>query len=260
MNAYCRISASLTINILLLCGLVACPTIFCNLEVDGQASNFMTTKKYYKLAPGAVISDGVQNGCALIDKMLNAAFNLSAYSADYTMKVYKERQTVNEEGTFYFHKPKLLKLEVKQGSRKGSLAVLAEDGKIHGHLGGLLKYFSGVVSIDSDMAKAINGFPMADTDFYSLAAYLKNMLKQGDLSLNTIDARQTNKFNSPTYVLDMYSSAQPTKLLLLKRIYVDPKTYLPIFWEDYIDGKIWSESTWQNVRTNLRLPDNFFRP
>ena len=43
------------------------------------------------------------------------------------------------------------------------------------------------------MAKTINGFPMADTDFYSLAAYLKNMLKQGDLSLNTIEAKQTNK-------------------------------------------------------------------
>ena len=137
---------------------------------------------------------------------------------------------------------------------------MAKDGQIHGHLGGLLKVFSGSISTDSNMAETINGFPMADTDFYSLSAYLKNMLKQGDSSLNTVEARQINKTNNPVYVLDIYTAGKSIKPLLLKRVYVDPQTYLPVYWEDYINGKIWSASSWRNIHTNLRLPDNFFQP
>ena len=260
LQNFCCFSAPLLMSFLLICWLIACSTAYCNAKVNEQTNNILTTEKYYKLEPGTVINDSVQDGSQLIDQMLSAALNLSAYSANYRMKVYKGKQTLNEEGRVYFRKPKLLRLEVIQGSRKGALAILAKDGKIHGHLGGLLRVFSGTVSADSGLAKTINDYPMADTDFYSLAAYLKNMLKQGDLSLKTIDVKQTNKINSLTYILDMYSAAKPTKLLLLKRIYVNPKTYLPMFWEDYIDGKIWSESSWQNVNTNLSLPDNFFRP
>ncbi len=259
MRNFGRISALLLVKLLFLSGLIGIPAALCTSRVVGQTNSSMTTEKHYKLEQGEIISNDVQNGSALIDNMLAAASALSVYSADYKMKVYKDRQILNEEGTFYFSKPKLLRMEVKQGARKGSVALLAKDGKVHGHLGGLMKYFNGTVPIDSDMAKAINGFPMADTDFYSLASYLKNMLKQGDLSLCSIEAKQTDKTNEPALILDVYSSIKPSKKLLLKRIYVNSKTYLPVYWEDYIDGKIWSEAKWQNIHANLKLSENFFR-
>jgi outer membrane lipoprotein-sorting protein len=247
---------SLLVNISILSSILSLPSAYCT--TDKQLNNSMTTTKYYALQSGVVMDAGVQNGAALIDKMVNATVNLTDYSADYAMTVYKNGKVLKESGTFYFRKPRLLRIEVKQGSRKGSLAILTRDGKIHGHLGGLMKYFSGTIAPDSNLAKAVNDFPMADTDFYSLASYLKNMLKNGDLSVATKEAVPTKNFNTSNYILDLYVSEKNAKLLLLKRIYVDPKTYLPIYWEDYKKSTLWSESSWQNVRTNLNLSNKLF--
>jgi hypothetical protein len=200
-------------------------SVECQANLESQTSSLMTTDNVLILEIGRVNAKDVIDGSALIEKMVQAALKLDNYSADYKMKVYKNTKIITEEGTCYFGKPRLLKTEVKSGSRKGSLAILEADGKIHGHLGGLLKYFSGTVSPDSDMART----------------------------------KRTNRLNKETFVLDMCSQKSDNPLLL-KRIYIDPQTYLPLFWEDYVKGKIWSGSSWHNVQMGLKWPNNFFSP
>ncbi|PWT94968.1 MAG: hypothetical protein C5B53_12125 [Candidatus Melainabacteria bacterium] len=212
------------------------------------------------IVPSVVMSDNYEDGAKFVDKMCFAAQALDNYSSNYEMAVYKANQTVNEGGVFAFKKPKLMRVEVEKGPKKGSVAVLALDGKVHGHLGGALKFFRAAVSPDSDLVKAANGFPMVGTDFYSLADYLKNMLKEGDHSRVSKDTVATSKTGGvATYVLDMYTT-KFGKELLLKRVYTDPRTFLPVFWEDYIDGKLWSESSWRGLKTNVDFPENFFKP
>ena len=104
-------------------------------------NKFMTTAKYYSVQTGKVINENVHEGEELINQMGNASAHLTDYSADYVMTVYKNKQILKESGIFYFRKPKLLRMEVKEGSRKGALAILAKDGKIHGHLGGMNEIF-----------------------------------------------------------------------------------------------------------------------
>jgi outer membrane lipoprotein-sorting protein len=211
------------------------------------------------IRPAVVISDNYEDGAQFIDKMCSSAEALDNYSSAYDMVVYKENQTVNESGVFSFKKPRLMRVEVEKGPKKGSVAILALDGKVHGHLGGALKFFRAALSPDSELVRAANGFPMVGTDFYSLAAYLKNMLKEADHSRVSKGPLQTSKGTTATYVLDMYTT-KSGKDLLLKRIYTDPHTYLPLYWEDYIDGKLWSESSWHNLKTNIEFPDTFFKP
>jgi len=210
-------------------------------------------------ASSAVTAADTADGEPFIDKMVTAAEGLDNYSSSYEMVVYKEHPPINELGVFSFKKPRLMKVEVEKGPKKGSVAILALDGKVHGHLGGALKFFRASVSPDSELVRAANGFPMVGTDFYSLAAYLKNMLKEGDRSRVSREPIQTTRTTSPTYIVDMYASKFGNEPLL-KRIYVDPRTYLPVFWEDYIDGKLWSESAWHNLKTNVEFAENFFKP
>jgi outer membrane lipoprotein-sorting protein len=204
-----------------------------------------------------------KDGSSLINKMLGAASDLDSYSFNYQMLVYKKNETVQQTGTIYFCKPRLLRVEVNLGPKKGSVAILCSDGKIHGHLGGIMKYFNFAISADSDLARAANDFPMAGTDFYSLACYLKNMLQEGALSQTSQRAECTDKASVPTYILEMYSlgkNKNSSQLLLLKRIYVNSQTYLPVFWEDYRDAVLWSQTTWKNLHSNIELPDSLFKP
>lgn len=241
--------------------------IYTNIEASTQEINnprpdFMTTAKEGPLRPGVILTNDCRDGAYLIDKMVAGSLSLNNYSAHFQMLVYKDNKIIKEAGIIHFRKPQLLRVDVNQGPNKGALAILGSDGKIHGHLGGLLKYFPSWISVDSDVARAINGFPLAGTDFYSLAQDLKNMLKQGDGSLSSQTPITTGKTAIATYILDMYAPAGKSNnspALLLKRIYVNPETYLPVFWEDYREGKLWSESLWHDLQTNLALPDSLFK-
>ena len=228
-------------------------------SVTSRSAMALDTHQTNTIVPSVVMSDDCEDGTQFIDKMCSVADGMDNYSSAYQMVVYKANQTINEAGVFSYKKPRLMHVEVDKGPKKGSVAVLALDGKVHGHLGGALKFFRAAVSPDSELVRAANGFPMVGTDFYSLAAYLKNMLKEGDHSRVSKHTVETNKTGVPAEVVDLYTT-KFGKDLLLKRVYVDPRTYLPVYWEDYIDGKLWSESSWRNLKTNVEFPENFFKP
>lgn len=232
-------------------------------ETNSTISNGTTDNKLPFVQQGIVMQHDCEDGSALVNKMFAAATSLNSYSCHYQMLVFKNNPPLKETGTMYFRKPRLYRVEVNRGPKNGSVAILCADGKIHGHLGGWLKFFQSSVPPDSDLAKAINGFPMAGTDFYSLTQWLVNMLKHGDSSLVSLNPIPIAKASMDTYILDMYSTGKNTngknQQVLIKRIYVNPHNYLPVDWEDYRNGKLWSESSWNNLQINVALPDNIFK-
>jgi outer membrane lipoprotein-sorting protein len=226
-------------------------------SAPGQTAVDSDTTKPAPLMQGQVIKEG-DEGSAFIGKMQAVAEQLNNYSSEYKMIVYKPRNTQTETGIFYFRKPKLMRVEVRSGPKKGSLAVLQADGKVHGRMGGLMKMFSGTLSPDSNLLRALNGFPMVGTDFASLAKYLKvNMLDQGDKSRLTSRPISTKFYSSPVYVLDMFA-VSAGKEILKKRIFVEPDSKLPVFWQDYHETKLWSESSWSGLKNEQALASNLF--
>jgi len=57
-------------------------------------------------------------------------------------------------------------------------------------------------------------------------------------------------------VLEIYGAADPENVL--KRVFVDAKTKLPVRWDDY-DYKTPCSSTWKNVKLNAGLSDELFK-
>lgn len=208
------------------------------------------------LPQGPLIVEMVDGG-ELVDQMCKAARDLSNYSFQSVMTVYKKHGPVKEVANFYFKKPRLIRVEVTAGEKKGALAVLRADGKVRAHLGGLLKLF--VVTLDPHAAElnSANGYPMVDSDFLSIAEFLQNWLKQGIRSRVSADPMQLDGSNMPVYVLEMYKGNDQRRVL--KRVFVDAKTYLPVEWYDYQGAELWSKSVFKNVRTNIGLKDDLFR-
>lgn len=209
------------------------------------------------ITPAVVMKSNYTDGSPFILKMCSAADTMDSYSTKYQMSVFRHQPTVTQGGSLAFKKNRLMRVEVTSGKNNGALAVLQSDGKVHGHPGGALKVFRGSISPDSPKAKAPNGIRMVDGDFYSLASFLRNMLKKGDHSRLSSAPIQTSKTNSPTFVLDVFSGHQNHEHLI-KRVYADPSTYLPVYWEDYHHGKLSSESSWSDVKTNVSFPSNYF--
>jgi outer membrane lipoprotein-sorting protein len=199
--------------------------------------------------------EGMIDGRQMVDAMHQHASELNDYSLGYQVTVFKKQSTVKEKGNLYFKKPQMLRLEETGQYKKGSVAVIGKDGKARAHAGGFTKFITVTLAPDDDELVASNGEAMKDSDLASQGATLQNLLKQG------VKARASKKpiavkgVTDPTYVLELYRAETPQRVL--KRIFLDPITFLPVRWDDY-DIADPSVSTWTNVKTNIGLKDQLF--
>jgi outer membrane lipoprotein-sorting protein len=198
------------------------------------------------------------DGAAFIDKMLAATEAYRDYSFDYTMKVFKGKKTVLEQGVFYFKKqPRLIRLEETGDYKHGAVAVLGANGKVKAHLGGGMKMFVVELDPSSNMLRSANGHPMTDSDFHSLAVALKSFLKQGYSSQVTREAFDLKVEHERVFVVELRKVTDQSKIW--KRIAVSARTHLPVQWWDYTDdGALWSHATWDGFKPNQQLADSVF--
>jgi len=57
-------------------------------------------------------------------------------------------------------------------------------------------------------------------------------------------------------LVEMYKDNDAGRVL--KRIFVDADSYLPVEWYDYRDGQLWSKSVFTNLVINPELKDSLF--
>jgi outer membrane lipoprotein-sorting protein len=200
--------------------------------------------------------DKTVDGADFIEKLHQHTSALKDYSCEFEIVVYKKDSTVVEKGILYFKQPRLMRLEEKGDYKKGAVVVLGANGKARGHLGGAMKYFTMTLEPDSSWLVASNSYPMKDSDLMSLSAFLKNWLVQGIKSRVTEEPVTIEEIGQPVHVLEMYKSSDPKTVL--KRIYIDPQTHLPIRWDDH-DYENPSRSKWKNLKTNIELSEDLFK-
>ena len=205
--------------------------------------------------PVGPLSPRMKDGAALIHHMSRHAGALNDYSLIFETITFKEKETVSEKGRLYFKKPKLMRLEEIGEYKNGSVAVIGKDGKARAHAGGLVKFITLTMNADDKQLNAANGDRMLDSDFASLAGLLERRLQEGNLARATETPAAYEGVDGQTYVLELYRQDEPEKVL--KRIYVDPISYLPVRWDDY-DYKTPCSSTWSAVKTNPGLKDELF--
>ncbi len=206
-----------------------------------------------KASPVATFTDAP----TFVQHMMTAADSLEAYSFNYKMSALKGDKTLVEKGDFYFKKPKLMRLEVTEGKRKGSVAVLQADGRVHGKAPGLGILASMItLAPDSKFLRSVNGYPMVESDFCSLAHALKKFLDDGACAKITAHTVSERLAHQPSHLIEVYTDKTQTHLF--KRVFVDANSYLPVEWYDYEDGKLSSESSWQNFKIDPGMPATLF--
>ena len=219
----------------------------------GNGHHMLSSLSDAKANPVATVTDGH----GFVQHMLNAADNLESYSFNYKMSALKGDKTQIEQGDFYFKKPKLMRLEVTEGKRKGSVAVLQSDGRVHGKAPGL-GFLASMMTLapDSRFLRSVNGYPMVDSDFCSLARALKKFLDDGATAKITTHTVSERFQHQPSHLIEVYTDKTQTQLF--KRVFVDANSYLPVEWYDYEDGKLSSESSWQNFKNDPGMPATLF--
>jgi outer membrane lipoprotein-sorting protein len=103
----------------------------------------------------------------------------------------------------------------------------------------------------------VHGYPMVDSDFLSLASYLKNWLKEGVRSRATKETVAHEGASNKVRVLEMYRDSNPNQVL--KRVFVDSDTFLPVEWHDFEGDTLKTKSSWSDVKTNTGLSDDLFK-
>lgn len=186
---------------------------------------------------------------AVVDSMERSADKLEEYKYQCEITSKKNGKTVTEAGTFFFKKPHSIRVEVTKGPKSDSVAVVRPDGKVRGHMGGLLKFFVGTVSPNSDILVSTTGFSLVHSDYKTLATELKKYLKEGwsaDLAATT---------GGSDYIVELKSPDDKR----YKRIVIDEKTFLPVEWENKASGKLESLCKFKNVVVNPGFSPSLFK-
>ncbi|MBS2006621.1 MAG: hypothetical protein JST01_06250 [Cyanobacteria bacterium SZAS TMP-1] len=194
------------------------------------------------------------DGKDFINRMQTAADSYQTYYFEYKMTAFR-KGTIVEEGKFWFKKPRLLRLEETGSYKHGCIALLTPSGKVKARGGGALSMFTVDLDPQNSMLKSANGYPMVLSDLSSLATALKQFLAEGKSSRVTESPVQISSQDEKVFILEVYH--EPSHQIF-KRVAIDTKTFLPVEWWDYLEGKLGSHSIWKTFKGNIALADNLF--
>jgi outer membrane lipoprotein-sorting protein len=207
-------------------------------------------------APNQMVVERTVEGSEFIQEMANATSQLKGYSFDYETTVFKGNKTIDQKGSFWFKAPpRMLRVIMTGNYKKGAVAVLGRDGKVRGHLGGLLGAVTITIDPNSDMLLGANGYPLLDSDFASMSTVIKKFLSQGCKAKVTDHPVAVEGQTKKVYVLEIM---RPNGTELYKRTYIDPQNLLPLEWFDYQDGKLFAHTVWTNLKIDPGIKDDLF--
>jgi len=201
----------------------------------------------------------MKDGRDFVQNMSKTAEGANDYTFRCVINTFRDGKVIKEEGIFYYKRPSMMKMEVTEGAKKGAVAVLGTDGKVRGHLGGMLKIFSGTIGKDSDLLKSANGFSMMNSDYETLLRDLQRQISQGSTCLVTPAPVSVAHTGEKVYVLEVYKQVDNDKEKdLTQRVFIDQKTGLPEQWNLYKQDQLFSSTDWRDVKLNIGLSNEVF--
>ncbi|MBA3858589.1 MAG: hypothetical protein C0507_16910 [Cyanobacteria bacterium PR.3.49] len=216
----------------------------------------VAARKNISFDPQGPLVEPMKEASAFIETMGKEVDRLNDYSLLFETKTFKSRSSITEAGKLYFKKPKMMRIEETGEFNKGSVAVIQKDGKARAKGGGITGLVVLTLKPDDKMLDAANGDKMEDSDLASLVRILKERLKGGQIARVSEKPITVAGVFEPAYVLELFKASDPKTCL--KRVWVNPSTYLPMRWDDY-DYKDPCLSTWKDVKGNVGLSDDLFK-
>lgn len=216
----------------------------------------VAVRKNISFDPQGPLVEPMKEASAFIETMGKEVDRLNDYSLLFETKTFKSRSSITEAGKLYFKKPKMMRIEETGEFNKGSVAVIQKDGKARAKGGGITGLVVLTLKPDDKMLDAANGDKMEDSDLASLVRILKERLKGGQIARVSEKPITVAGVFEPAYILELFKASDPKTCL--KRVWVNPSTYLPMRWDDY-DYKDPCLSTWKDVKGNVGLSDDLFK-
>jgi outer membrane lipoprotein-sorting protein len=200
-----------------------------------------------------------RDGKNYLDQMLDSASHYSEYTYKCDQTTRKEEKSVSGTAKFYFKRNNRMRLDVTSGGgvKKGSVVVRRKDGKIRAHGGSTLRFLKMTLEPDSRLLMLPNGFNVGRSDFHSLISDLKRKVSNGSKTEITAqpvwDRGHTGRF----HVLEV-SNSDSSPESLIYRVLIDPNTKLPVEWNCYKKGFLYSITRFKEFHPNPGLKDDVF--
>lgn len=191
---------------------------------------------------------------AYLDQLLENASALNDYTFDSELVTYKSAKPTQSKGKMFFKKHDLVRVEVTDNSYKaGSVVVRRKDGVVRAQGGINLLYMKMTLQEDSRMLRLPNGYHVLKSDIHSLLSELKKELAEKQYCAR-VSTSTTQIGGQKAYVIEETGPQDA----LAKRIYVGAENNVPILWEIYQQGKLFSSVKFQHFQPNVGLKDELF--
>ncbi len=213
-------------------------------------------KKSMNFNPDGQLVEQMKDGGSFVETMAKEVDKMNDYSLLFSTKSFKKNSSITDAGKLFFKKPKMMRVEETGEFNKGSVAVITKEGTARAKGGGLAGLVVLTLKPSDKMLDAANGDKMEDSDFASLVRVLKDRLKGGQAARVSEKPVTGTGVAEAAYVLEIYKPSEPK--VCLKRVWVNPTSYLPVRWDDY-DYKDPCLSTWKDVKSNVGLNDDLFK-
>lgn len=229
----------------------------CSLVLSPGATfaNNMSLNKHHEYTSTIVNGQEWMPGNTYIEKAYQQMSLLNDYVFESNMTSKAENRIAENGGKFYFKKSKRLRIEVhSKGRNNGAVVVKDDNGTIRGAGGGILKFIKMNLQPNSRMLILPNGYNVVQSDFKSLFDTLKSKLKNGSTAKVTTNSVSAYNWSGKVRVVDISKGQQ-----LTDRILVSASNTIPIEWDTYKNGKLFSISLFKNFKKNIGLSDNLFK-
>ncbi len=189
-----------------------------------------------------------------LDQLIESASQLNDYTFDSELLTYKSAKPSQSKGKMFYKKHDLVRVEVTDNSYKaGSVVVRRKDGVVRAQGGINLLYMKMTLQEDSRMLRLPNGYQVLRSDIHSLLSDVKRELAEKQFSVR-VTTTTTQVAGQKAFVVEEVGP-QDT---LAKRIYVSADYNVPILWEIYQQGKLFSSVKFQHFQPNVGLQDELF--
>jgi outer membrane lipoprotein-sorting protein len=196
------------------------------------------------------------DGRPFFDSLLRTAEHFDDYQVESNLIVPKTDKAAG--ASLFFKKDDLVKIIVRSnGVKNGSIVVKQPNGKILAAGGPHLRFLRMTLSDDSRLLQLPNGYNAIKSDLLSLLLGVKQAMLAGSMVKVTTKPIPVDWLHQNVHILEVTGGGASG--LLTDRIFIDPKTNVPIEWDIFRDGSILSTATFNNFHANIGLKDDFFK-
>lgn len=196
------------------------------------------------------------NGQAAVDAIHETATGFEDYVVD-TRLTGKLRDALKDGGgKFFWKKRQRVRVEVTKGTvNQGSVVVRREDGVVRGCGGGMLRFVKLTLQEDSRMLVLPSGNSVVKADLPTLTTELRDRVKKGSKARLASDEVTGKLWKGPVKVVEVVEGSFEN---VTDRIFLNPKTNVPVEWDVYKDGMLASITYFDNFKGNVGLDDKLF--